>query len=196
MTPLAWRAPELQIKLALHPYSWFSPLIEECRPPFCRQFMSHPGYYFGLGIWSSIDHSSGSSVVVNRGYIAELEPYANGYRVAMHGYAGEFRECEFPVETFYELQTQLADISIPLSTSRTAIDGYAGSIRVSHCDSYIEFCWGSIEQPEWEPLLRFICKARQQFIPDLSFPDIPSIWSHKLITPRSRHSINLPEQTP
>jgi hypothetical protein len=97
MNPFPWRAPELEIKLALHPRSWFSPVIEQCRPPCVRQLLPHTGYYFGLGSWDSQEG--------RRGYIASLEFHSG------------FREREFPIEDLWELEKTLSAISISLGAS-------------------------------------------------------------------------------
>ena len=44
--PFPWRPPELEKRRALHPHSWFSPVIEHCRPPGVRQLLPYSGYYF------------------------------------------------------------------------------------------------------------------------------------------------------
>ena len=77
-SPFPWRSTELDFKLALHPHSRFTPLIECCVPPFGRQGHSYSGSYFGLGIWQD-----------RCGYLATL-----GYR---HGFRKRLKAISIPL---------------------------------------------------------------------------------------------------
>ena len=121
-SPFPWRSTELDFKLALHPHSRFTPLIECCVPPFGREGHSYSGSYFGLGIWHD-----------RCGYLSTL------------GYRHSFRECEFPLKDFDALRKRLKAISIPLDGGALAFDGPQGLIRVYDSDAYLDFFYRSAE---------------------------------------------------
>jgi hypothetical protein len=149
-----WRPPELEKGRALHPHSWFSPVIEQCRPPGVRQLLPYSGYYFGLGRWESRESRCG--------YVAIYEFHTG------------FKEREFPIEELESLRKRLYAITIPLGARVAAFDGFEGLIRVyPPCEGWIDFFWRNIEQPQWEPLLAFIRETRQRFLPDTSLRITP-----------------------
>jgi hypothetical protein len=140
-SPFPWRSTELDFKLALHPHSRFTPLIECCVPPFGREGHSYSGSYFGLGIWHD-----------RCGYLATL------------GYRHSFRECEFPLKDFDALRKRLKAISIPLDGGALAFDGPQGLI-VFTIATPISISSTAPPKPQWDPLVKFINQTSDRFLP-------------------------------
>ena len=135
----------------VNPFPW--------RPPSKRHKVRSDSRVVLQGEWPR-------RLVVRNLLLLRARPAREGGYVATQTASKGFRECTFPLEELWALEKVIGAISIPMGSSCCAFDGAEGLIRVYHCGSgWIDFYYGNIEQPQWDPLLDFINEVTERFVP-------------------------------